>query len=181
MGLFEKMGLFERVSEETTAPTTTAEEAVKTEEIKPEVNAEIKSAVNIVDEIYAQNDLSDKSNSIFTVQALINTLPEEMSTATKQSTVSGILAVSGKSVEHLVDDALKRTSALNAACDKINNDRTLEIQNIKADIEELKKAIECANIKIKEAEDIISATNESVHDEVKIINDLIEFCKGMNK
>jgi LPS O-antigen subunit length determinant protein (WzzB/FepE family) len=135
----------------------------------------------VVDEIYAQNDLADKSNSIYTVQALIDTLPDEMTTAKKQSTVSGILMVSGKSVADLLSDAQNRIDILCAARDKIVSDRTDEIAVASADIEELKKAIEIATIKIKEAEEIITATKNSVGDEINVIDNLVKFCEGMNK
>lgn len=174
MSWLEKIGLVER--DESADPNEiTADVLPQT----TEVDAEISSAVNVVDEIYAQNELSDKSTSIFTVQALIATLPTEMTTAKKQSTVAGILAVSGKSVADLLSDAGKRVETLKAAQGKIVGDRSEEIRVAKNDIEELKRAIEAANIKIKEAEDIIAATEKSVDDEIKTITDLVEFCNGM--
>ena len=172
MSWLEKMGLVER--EEVIAPVMY--------ETMPEiemVDAEINSAENVVDEIYAQNNLSDKSNSIYTVQALIDTLPDEMTTAKKQSTVAGILLVSGKSVAELMDDATKRIDTLRAAQEKIVGERTNEIAAANADIEELKKAIEMANLKIKEAEDIIAATKKSVEDELDAIGEMVKFCEGM--
>lgn len=146
-----------------------------------EVDAKINSAANVVDEIYAQNEMSDKSNSIYTVQALIDTLPSEMTTAKKQSTVNGILMVSGKPVNSLIDDAQNRIDVLCAARDKIVSDRESEIAVASADIEALKQAIEVATIKIKEAEEIIAATKDSVGDEINVIDNLVKFCEGMNK
>lgn len=150
------------------------------QELAVEVDAEINSSVNVVDEIYAQNGLSDKGNSIYTVQALIDTLPDEMTTAKKQSTVSGILMVSGKSISDLLNDANNRIDTLCAARDKIVSDRTDEIMVANSDIEELKRAIEVATIKIKEAEDIIAATKQSVDEEIGAIDNLVKFCEGMN-
>lgn len=174
MSLWEKIGLVER--EEPVVPVITE----ATPEPEVEVDAEINSTTNVVDEIYAQNGLSDRGNSIYTVQALINTLPAEMTTAKKQSTVSGILMVSGKSVENLLKDAQDRIDTLCAARDKIVGDRTDEITVANSDIEELKRAIEAATIKIKEAEDIIEATKKSVDEEIGEIDGLIKFCEGMS-
>ena len=176
MSLFEKLGLIEREEEPIVA-------VVPEIHVEPEieVDAEINSTTNVVDDIYAQNDLSDRSNSIYTVQALIDTLPDEMTTAKKQSTVSGILMVSGKSVEDLLNDAQNRIDILCAARDKIIDDRSNEIAVMNADIENLKKAIEVATIKIKEAEEIISATKESIGNEIGAIDNLVKFCEGMNK
>lgn len=177
MGLFEKLGLFEMVGPEPEPETNYGYAAESTPTM--EVEVEIVSAVNVVDEIYAQNNLGDKSNSIFTVQALLNTLPAEMTTAKKQVTVSGILVVSGKSLTDLLADAKERVTVLSAAQESVIHERTNEINVAKADIEQLKQAIEAANIKIKGAEDIIEATKKSVSDELGVINALVEFCNGM--
>lgn len=174
MGFLKKLGLVEE--EEHIVPVVT--EPIQESEV--EVDAEINSSANVVDEIYAQNGLSDKSNSIYMVQSLIDTLPDEMTTAKKQNTVFGILMVSGKSISNLLNDATDRIETLCAARDKIIGDRTDEIMVANSDIEELKKAIEVATIKIKEAEDIIAATKQSVDEEVDAINNLVKFCEGMN-
>lgn len=175
MSFLKKLGLVE--DNEPIVPVVVEQ----TQEPTVEVDAEINSATNVVDEIYAQNELSDKSNSIYTVQALIDTLPDEMTTAKKQSTVHGILMVSGKSVNNLLDDAQNRIDVLCAARDKIVGDRNNEITAASDDIEALKRAIEVATIKIKEAEEIIAATKDSVDDEIGKIDNLIKFCEGMNK
>ena len=174
MSWLEKIGLVER--DEAAIPQAVD---VEMPELPVEVDAEIESTTNIVDEIYAQNELADKSTSIYTVQALIATLPAEMTTAKKQATVAGILAVSGKTISALLEDAEKRLEVLSAAQNKIVAERTAEIETANADIETLKGAIEAANIKIKEGEDIIAATKKSVEDEATVISDLVEFCNGM--
>lgn len=180
MGLFERWGLVEREEINDFAVAMTPEVSHE-EQMAIGVNADINSTVNVIDEIYEQNGLSDKSNSIYTVQALIDTLPEEMTTAKKQTTVSGILMVSGKSVEHLLNDAQNRVNTLSVARDEIVNEKTTEIEEANHDIEELKKAIETATIKIKEASEIIDATNKAVDNEVNSIGCLVKFCEGMNK
>lgn len=177
MSWLEKIGLVER---EEVTPAVAEQTDIAQEMTHPiGVDVEIKFATNVVEDIYAQNNLADKSNSIYTVQALIDTLPNEMTTAKKQSTVAGILTVSGKNVTDLLNDATKRTEILSAARDKIVNERTDEILTANNDIEELKKAIEAATIKIKEAEEIIEATKNSVDDEIKVVTNLVEFCNGM--
>lgn len=176
MSFLKKLGLVED-----NEPIIASVEVEQVQQPVVEVDAEVHSTTNVVDEIYAQNKLSDKSNSIYTVGALIDTLPNEMTTAKKQSTVSGILMVSGKSVNSLVNDAQNRIDVLCAARDKIVSDRESEIAVASADIEALKQAIEVATIKIKEAEEIIAATKDSVGDEIGVIDNLVKFCEGMNK
>lgn len=87
--------------------------------------------------------------------------------------------MSGKTISALLEDAEKRLEVLSAAQNKIVAERTAEIETANADIETLKGAIEAANIKIKEGEDIIAATKKSVEDEATVISDLVEFCNGM--
>lgn len=41
----------------------------------------------LIDDIYAQNELSDRSKSIFKIEELINSLPKEMVTETKRGSV----------------------------------------------------------------------------------------------
>lgn len=174
MSWLEKMGLVER-SEVETIP----ESEMVTPVEETSVDVEISSDENIVEDIFSQNDLSDKSDSIYTVQALIATLPPEMTTVKKQATVSGILAVSGKSVSSLLDDAQNRLDILQAAQEKIISTRSAEIENANADIESLKGAIEAATIKIKENEDMIAATKKAIEEESAVITELMEFCNGM--
>ena len=180
MGLFEKWGLIEREDANDFVVATTPK-MNHDEQLNIDVNVDINSTVNVIDEIYEQNNLADKSNSIYTVRALIDTLPEEMTTAKKQTTVSGILMVSGKSVEHLLNDAQTRVNTISVARDEIVNEKTTEIEEANRDIEKLKELIEAATIKIKEASEIIDATNKSVDDEINAIDGLVKFCEGMNK
>lgn len=176
MNLFEKIGLVERDAGDLVGTYDTEPEAFVDQ---VDVDAEITSPTNIVSEIYAQNDMSDKGDSIFTVQALIDTLPQEMTKAKQQATVLGILRVSGKSVDALLEDAANRINTLTAACEKVVAERSNEISEANADIESLKQAIETANVRIKEAEEIINATKQSVAEEISAIDGLVEFCNGM--
>ena len=143
------------------------------------VQVDIVMTDNIVDEIFSQNDMSAKDNSIYIVQKLIETLPPEMTTSKKQGTVAGILTVSGKSVENLVADAKLRVETLRAACNKVVAECSTENDIANADIEDLKKAIEAATIKIKENEELMDATKKAVGDEISRIDSLVEFCNGM--
>lgn len=178
MEWLSKLKLFE-VNEPELPPEPEPEIVPEESVPEVEVDADIQSAANIVDEIYVQNNLSDKTDSIYTVQALINTLPPEMTTMTKQATVAGILAVSGTKVSELMKDAEIRVSILKAAESKIVDERNAEINEANADIEALKQAIESATIKIRKAEEIISATQKSIADETKNITSLMNFCKEM--
>jgi hypothetical protein len=124
--------------------------------------------------------MSDKDNSIYAVQSFIDTLPAEMTTVKKQSSVYGILKVTGKSVESLIADANSRIVVLSSAKDKVFAEKEADIDAAKNDIEELKKAIEAANIVINNAEAIKESTAKAVSDEIAAIEELIKFCEGMD-
>ena len=173
MSLFERWGLIEKEPKETDAvpiaQVVTAEE----------VDVKINSVESIVTAIYAQNEMSDESNSIYAVSKLMNTLPKEMTTAKMQQTIAGILAVTEKSVPALIQDAQRRIEVLNAACVTVVDERTAEINDANADIERLKQAIEAAQKVIKNAEDIREATKQQIEAEVEEIQKLIKFSEGM--
>ena len=173
MSLLEKWGLIER--EEADVSTQITEPFVV------EANVEINSTENVVDEIYAQNGMSSKDDSIYAVQSFIDTLPAEMTTAKKQSSVYGILKVTGKSVESLLADANNRIGVLTSAKDKVLVEKDAVIDAAKNDIEELKKAIEAANIVINNAEAIKESTAKAVSDEIAAIEELVKFCEGMDE
>ena len=173
MGFLEKWGLVERENVDVQVPVTMSETPTV------EANAEINSTENVIDEIYAQNGISNKDNSIYAVQSFIDTLPAEMTTAKKQASVYGILKVTGKSVDSLLMDAEDRTSILVAARDKSIAEKDEVINSAKADIEELKKAIEAANIIIQHAEEVKESIAKSVSDEIAVIDELVKFCEGM--
>ena len=175
MSLFVKLGWVEE------EPKTVSAEPVA--EVIPveKVDANVSSVENIVANVYAQNNLSDESNSIYAVSKLMNTLPKEMTTKKMQETIAGILAVTEKSVPSLIQDAKNRIEVLNAACESVVAERTNEIDSANADIEKLKQAIESAQKVIKSAEDIREATKQQIAAEVDVIEKLIEFSEGMVK
>ena len=173
MSFLEKWGLIEREDVDVQIPVQT------TEAPTVEANAEINSTENVIDEIYAQNGMSNKDNSIYAVQSFIDTLPAEMTTAKKQASVYGILKVTGKSVDGLLMDAEDRLNMLVAARNKSIAEKDEVIDSAKADIEELKRAIEAANIIIQHAEEVKESIAKSVSDEIAVIEELVKFCEGM--
>ena len=175
MSFLERLGLIEREEVEAPIPVPVVESPAI------EANVEINSTENVVNEIYAQNDLSNKDNSIYAVQSFIDTLPSEMTTAKKQSSVYGILKVTGKSVASLMMDANNRICILSDAKSKILEEKDAIINAAKNDIEDLKKAIEAANIVINNAEAIKESTAKAVSDEIDAIEELVKFCEGMGE
>lgn len=173
MGLFDKLFVVEET--ETSRPVAVPMESNETQA----VSAEVSSTESVVSSIYAQNDLVEEADSIYAVSKLMETLPKEMSTPKMQQTISGILAVTQKSIPDLLADGNKRIEVLTAACNAVIAERTAEIECANADIEQLKLAIEAAERVIKHAEDVVEATKHQVEDEVAVIEKLLKFSEGM--
>lgn len=173
MGLFDKLFVVEET--ETSRPVAVPMESNETQA----VSAEVSSTESVVSSIYAQNDLVEEADSIYAVSKLMETLPKEMSTPKMQQTISGILAVTQKSIPDLLADGHKRIEVLTAACNAVIAERTAEIECANADIEQLKLAIEAAEKVIKHAEDVMEATKHQVEDEVAVIEKLLKFSEGM--
>lgn len=173
MGLFDKLFVVEET--EASRPVAVPMESNETQA----VSAEVSSTESVVSSIYAQNDLVEEADSIYAVSKLMETLPKEMSTPKMQQTISGILAVTQKSIPALLADGHKRIEVLTTACNAVIAERTAEIECANADIEQLKLAIEAAEKVIKHAEDVVEATKHQVEDEVAVIEKLLKFSEGM--
>ena len=92
------------------------------EEGRVEVELDSVNTDTLIDDIYTQNDLYDKSQSIFKVDELINSLPKEMVTETKRTSVLSILSSFGLTATEVVDDGEKRIEVLNGIKEKINTE-----------------------------------------------------------
>lgn len=135
----------------------------------------------LIEDIYSQNELADKTKSIFKVEELINSLPKEMVTETKRSSVLATLEVFGLNESDVELDGEKRAEVLNSILIKISEeaDETIsgkeeEIENHKKGIQRLEKEISAQQLELKSSQETIETEN-------KRIIDLIKFIKGENK
>lgn len=135
----------------------------------------------LIDDIYAQNELSDRSKSIFKVEELINSLPKEMVTEIKRGSVLATLGVFGLTVTDVTLDGEQRVDVLNSVLTKILDggnanvtDKETEIENHKKEIARLEKEIADQQAEMKISENNINA-------EVNRINNLIKFVEGGNE
>lgn len=144
------------------------------------VDAELDN-VNIntlIDDIYTQNDLYDKSQSIFKVEELINSLPKEMVTDTKRSSVLSILGSFSVTAMEVITDGERRLEILNSVKEKINTESTDSISKKEGQIEEFKKAIANLETEIANEQNEVKVSNEIISTEVSRIKGLIEFAGG---
>lgn len=177
MGLFKAIGraFVEEV------PTENYDVLVDTETVVEEVVEADLTGVDVntlIDDIYTQNDLFDKSRSIFKVEELIASLPKEMATDTKKSSVLAILGSFNLTATEVVEDGEKRVGVLNSIKAKIDGDCMNAIADKEAQIEEFKKTIETLTVEISNEQDKMKASDEIILNEAAKVNNLIKFIGG---
>lgn len=150
------------------------------EEESVEVELESVNTDTLIDDIYAQNDLYDKSQSIFKVEELINSLPKEMVTETKRSSVLSILGSFGLTATEVTEDGDKRIEVLSGVKEKINSESENEIEDNETKIEELKKTIANLEMEIASKQNETKVSNETISTEISRIKELVKFVGGAN-
>lgn len=164
-------------------PTEDSETEISTysfEEESVEVELDSVNTDTLIEDIYTQNDLYDKSQSIFKVEELINSLPKEMVTDTKRSSVLSILGSFGLTSTEVTEDGEKRIDVLNGVKEKINSESENEISANEAKIEELKKTIADLEMGIANKQNETKVSNETISTEISRINELVKFIGGAN-
>lgn len=157
----------------TEAETFNDDEAVEAELASVDTNT-------LIEDIYTQNDLFDKSRSIFKVEELIASLPKEMTTETKRASVLAILSSFNLTALEVSEDGEKRVQVLNAIKEQINTDCKNTVANKEAQIEELKKSIEMLTIEIANEQEKMKVSDETISNEVNKIGSLVKFIGGIN-
>lgn len=177
MSIFEKMGLVERVpkQKEHEYPDTSGYVYEEYAELQPEIEVEKITAGTVIEDIYAQNNLLDRSTSIFKVEEVQSSLPKEMVTETKRNTVVSIIGSFGLTAEAAVADGNQRLASLNVAFEAINQESEIYISGKTDEIEQHKQEIARLEKEIAAKRDETKITNEAIESEVKIISGLTEF------
>lgn len=150
------------------------------EMIREDVELESVNTNTLIDDIYSQNNLYDRSKSIFKVEELINSLPKEMVTDTKRSSVLSILGNFGLTNIEVVSDGENRIEVLNGVKEKINMDYQESISEKEEQIEEFKKNIANLEIEIANEQNEMKVSNETISAEGNRIKELVKFIRGEN-
>ncbi len=132
----------------------------------------------LIDDIYAQNELSDKSKSIFKIEELINSLPKEMVTETKRGSVLATLGVFGLTVTDVTLDGEQRMDVLNSVLAKILDDGNANVTDKETEIENHKKEIARLEKEISDQQSEMKISENNINTEVGRISGLIKFIEG---
>ena len=145
-----------------------------------ETNAELDSVNTdtLIDDIYSQNNLADKTQSIFKVEELIKSFPKEMTT--KRNSVLATLGVFGLTVTDVEADGEKRVDVLSDILSKIICDSEAVVTEKENAIEEHKMEIERLEKEIADQRAETKTSDETITAEIDRIKNLINFTVGGN-
>ena len=132
----------------------------------------------LIDDIYEQNGLFDKSKSIFKVEEMIDSLPKEMMTEVKKASVISILGSFGLTATEVTLDGEERIKVLDSVRENINNDTNNSINEKVEMIEQYKKAICDLETQITYSQNEMKSSNESISNEITKIEGLVKFIGG---
>lgn len=177
MGIFKKLGqaLVEEI------PNDSISDVGRTYDYETcDVNATLDKVHvdSLIEDIYEQNGLFDKSKSIFKVEEMINSLPKEMMTEVKKASVISILGSFGLTATEVTLDGDNRIKILDSVRENINTDTNNAINDKAETIEQYKKAIADLETEIANAQNEMKDSNESINNEVAKIEGLIKFIGG---
>lgn len=160
-------------------PETNVEEILSSgDDCSPEIEeVEVKNASleGLIENIYEENDLSDKAFSIFKVQEAIDALPVEMPYAQKLNSVISILQISGLNKDVVLADAENRLRVLSGAKITINKRNGEKVAESEQEVENLKSMIETINQNIYQTKVEDTQASEKINSEIDKISELINF------
>ena len=151
------------------------------EEENVEVELDSVNTETLITDIYAQNELFDKTKSIFKVEELINSLPKEMVTETKKASVLATLGVFGLTVTDVTLDGENRIDVLSGVLTKILGEGNDTVTSKEVEIEEHKKEIARLENEISDQKTEMKVSEDTINAEISRITSLVKFVEGGNE
>lgn len=151
------------------------------EEENVEVKLDSVNTETLITDIYAQNELFDKTKSIFKVEELINSLPKEMVTETKKASVLATLGVFGLTVTDVTLDGENRIDVLSGVLTKILGEGNDTVTSKEVEIEEHKKEIARLEKEISDQKTEMKVSEDTINAEISRITSLVKFVEGGNE
>lgn len=158
-----------------------ATESSYVEEENVEVELDSVNTDTLITDIYTQNELFDKTKSIFKVEELINSLPKEMVTETKKTSVLVTLGVFGLTVTDVTLDGESRIDVLNGVLAKILGEGNDTVVSKETEIEEHKKEIARLEKEISDKKNEMKVSEDTINAEISRITSLLKFVEGGNE
>lgn len=140
-----------------------------------------KNKLLTIEDIYKNSRLTlNSKKSIFIIDILSKTLPENLPVDVKRETVLSLMNVQGLEKEKLLNDAYNRIDALNTVLEDTINKSEEIIERNKNSIEELEKRIEELKSINEERREFQSDQNTLIEYEIQKIINLVDFVKPKN-
>jgi len=181
MGKFMELFVQRKETCEPTSPPASydAEWEMETASAGIELSVNAADETEILHDAYAGGNFPDNDDGIFKVGAMIATLPAEMTTAKKQSTINGMLPAVGLDAQLLYDDGQSRYQCVQNAIGKWEQNKTQTVTEAEKDIAELKQMIEIAQQKIADAIDRTEFAKKVLNHEGEKLEELVRFVGGL--
>lgn len=178
MGFFKDLFIEEVPSR--VQPEVCEEDSIYCDEATVSADLDKVNVNTLIEDVYIQNDLFDKTKSIFKIEELINTLPKEMVTETKKISVLAALGVFGLTVTDVTFDGENRINVLSSVLSKIIEDSSKNVSEKEAEIENYKKQIAILEKEIADIKTEVSSSENIINSEITRITGLIKFIEGGN-
>lgn len=131
-----------------------------------------------IDSIYAENGMENFAGTIYKVDEMIQTMPQEMPNATKKVTILGMMNVVGITVDEVKADAENRVALLGSVVPEKIRQLNDELSNNNDQIEALKQDIENLQKRNKEIMAAMDANQELLQKETDKISGIVNFISG---
>ena len=131
-----------------------------------------------VDGIYEENGMEDFAGTVYKVDEMIQTMPQEMPTATKKVTILGMMNVVGITADEVKADAANRTALLNTVVPEKIRQLNDELSGNNSQIEALKQDIENLQKRNTEILAAMDANQELMQKETDKISGIVNFIGG---
>lgn len=142
------------------------------EDINVQANTE---TVTQPDEIYLQNNLADKSKSIFKIEEIKSVLPETLPNQAKKESVLGMMKVSGLTLNEVLDDSNQRKAVLNGVLQKYTDETINIVESCEAEIKDLEGRINSLKEQITGRKKAQESQEEIITNEVNKVDSIVEF------
>lgn len=127
-----------------------------------------------IDDIYAENGLSNKDKSIYKVNEIKTALPD-MPTDSKKASVIGMLTVSKIGISEIEDDAKERTDVIIAALDNFTSETQRIVDAAEEQINEKLKEIEDLKNRISNRKQLQEMQSKLCENELDLIASTVKF------
>lgn len=176
-GFLEKLGLVESNEERgleqfEQLTRELSQNSLVSEDINVQTNIE---NITQPDEIYLQNNLADKSKSIFKIEEIKSVLPETLPNQAKKDSVIGMMKVSNLALEEVLNDAEQRKVILNGTLQKFTDETISMVEGCETEIKELENRINSLREKITSRKKSQEDQEEIINNEIKKIQSIVEF------